>query len=125
MRMLFSSIGLVALTSVAMAGNITGKGPNGGRIADAATLHVELVTNGSEIAVFTYDHDNKPVPAAGMVARVTVQDQGKTRMTDLAVAQKPNELRGTLESTPGKGARIIVSLTPKGGKPQQARFTAD
>ena len=115
---------LLSLTSVAGAGDVSGRGPNGGKVADAPNMHVEFVSKGVEVDVYTYDHNNKPVSSSGMTGRVTVQESGKTRTADLAAAE-PNRLTGKLDAPLGGGARVIVSLTPKGGKPFQARYTAN
>jgi hypothetical protein len=115
---------LLALCSVALGGDVSGKGPNGGRLADATTMHVEFLSKGAEVFVYTYDHDNKPVPTTGMTGRVTVQEKGKTRTTDLT-AEAPNRLTGKFDAPLDSAARVLVSLTPKGGKPVQARYTAN
>ena len=116
--------GFLALISSGLAGDVSGKGPNGGRVADAANMHVEFVSKGAEVFVYTYDHDNKPVASAGMTGKLTVQEKGQTRTAELA-PQERNQLAGTLDAPLGTGARVIVSLTPKGGKPIQARYTAN
>jgi hypothetical protein len=86
-------------------------------------MHVEFVTKGPEVLVFTFDHDNKPVHA-GMTGRITIQESGKTRTATLT-PEAPNRLTGKLESPLATGARVVVSLTPKDGKPVQARYTAN
>ena len=108
----------------AIAGDVSGKGPNGGRLADAGNMHAEFLSKGTELFVYTYDHDNRPVPSAGMTARATIQEKGKTRTAELK-PQEPNRLVGKLDTPLEAGARVIVSLTPKGGKPVQARYTAN
>lgn len=115
---------LLVLGAPAIAGDVSGKGPNGGRLADASNMHVEFVSKGVEISVFTYDHDNRPMPSAGMTGRITVQESGKTRTAVLA-AEAPNRLTSKLDAPLANGARVIVSLTPKNGKPVQARYTAN
>lgn len=116
---------MLSLTLIsAQAGDVSGKGPNGGRLADTGNMHVEFLTKGGDISVYTFDHDNKPVPSAGTTGRVTVQEKGATRSVQLA-AQAPNKLAGKLDQPLSSGARAILSLTPKGEKPVQARFTAD
>lgn len=115
---------LLALGTLALAGEVSGKGPNGGRLADASNMHIEFLSKGMEISVFTYDHDNRPVPSAGMTGRITVQESGKTRTADL-MAEAPNRLTGKLDAPLATGARVIVSLTPKNGKPVQARYTVN
>jgi hypothetical protein len=106
------------------AGEVSGKGPNGGRLADAGSLHVEFVSKGAEVSVFTYDHDNKAVSSSGMAGRITVQESGKTRNAVLS-AEAPNRLTGKLDAPLADGAKVIVSITLKGGKPVQARYTAN
>jgi hypothetical protein len=115
---------LLALCSVAMGGEVSGNGPNGGRLADAASMHVEFLSKGAEVFVYTYDHDNRPVDSAGMTGRLTIQEKGKKRTADLK-AEAPNRLTGKLDAPLDNAARVIVSLTPKGGKPVQARYTVN
>ena len=63
-RVAAAGVALLALCSVAVGGEVSGKGPNGGRLADAATMHVEFLSKDTEVFVYTYDHDNKPVPTS-------------------------------------------------------------
>jgi hypothetical protein len=119
-----AAVALLALCSTAAGGEVSGKGPNGGRMADATILHVEFLSKGAEVFVYTYDHDNRPVDSAGMTGRLTIQEKGKTRTADLK-AEAPNRLTGKLDAPLDNAARVIVSLTPKGGKPVQARYTVN
>jgi hypothetical protein len=119
-----AAVALLALCSTAAGGEVSGKGPNGGRMADATILHVEFLSKGAEVFVYTYDHDNKPLDSAGMTGRLTIQEKGKTRTADLK-AEAPNRLTGKLDAPLDDAARVIVSLTPKGGKPVQARYTVN
>jgi hypothetical protein len=112
------------LTSPCFAGDVSGKGPNGGKVADAANMHVEFLSKGADVFVYTYDHDNKAVPSAGMTGRAIVQEKGKTATVNLA-PDETNRLSGRLEAPLGTGARVVISLTPKNGKPVQARYTAN
>jgi hypothetical protein len=123
-RALLSLIVAPLLLGPALAGDVSGRGPNGGKVADAASGHIEFVSKGTEIEVYTFDHDNKPVPTSGVTGRVTVQESGKTRTADLT-AQSGNKLAGKLDAPLSSGARVIVSLTGKSGKPVQARYTAN
>jgi hypothetical protein len=52
-------VGFLAHCSIAMGGDVSGKGPNGGRLADAASMHVEFLSKGAEVFVYTYDHDKQ------------------------------------------------------------------
>lgn len=62
------------------------------------------------------------VSSAGIT--LTVQEKGKTRTVDLK-PEDPNRFTGILDAPFTAGARVIVSLTPKTGKPTQARYTAN
>ena len=116
--------GFAILASSALAGEVSGRGQNGGRLADAGNMHVEFLSQGTEVFVYTFDHDNKPVSSVGVTGRLTVQEQGKTRTADLT-PEPPNRLIGKLEAPLASGARVIVSLTPRNGKPVQARYSAN
>lgn len=123
-RWICSAAAILVCGPAALAGDVSGKGPNGGRIGDAATMHVEFLSKGTEVFVYTYDHSNKPVTSAGMTGRVTIQEKGKLRTVDLRVAP-PNGLVGSLDAPLETGARVVVSVTKPGGKPEQARYTAN
>jgi hypothetical protein len=43
-----AAVALLALCSTAAAGEVSGKGPNGGRMADASSMHVEFLSKGAE-----------------------------------------------------------------------------
>ena len=96
------------------------KGPNGGRVVDAGSYHIELVAQGSDLAVFVTDESDKPVPAAGfkgtailMVGgkpqRIALEPQG-VRLSGKAAAALPAEPKGAVQLT-----------TPSGGT-AQAKF---
>lgn len=123
-KLVIAIAALVTTTSLAVAGDVSGKGPNGGRMADAGNFHVEFLSKGTDVIVHVFDHDNRPVSSAGMTGRLTVQEKGKTRTADLK-PEDPNRLTGTLDAPFVAGARVIISLTPKSGKPAQARYTAN
>ncbi len=75
-----AAVALLALCSTAAGGEVSGKGPNGGRMADATIMHVEFLSKGAEVFVYTYDHDNKPV-AIGRHDR-TIDNSGKGEDAD-------------------------------------------
>lgn len=97
-----------------------GKGPNGGRIADAGNYHVELVVGGTDVAVFVSDGNEKPVAptgfkgiailnAGGKVQRITLDPQART-LAGKAEQPLPNSVKG------------VVQLTAPDGKVSQGQF---
>ena len=113
-------VGLLALCCSAAGGEVSGKGPNGGRMADATTMHVEFLSKGAEVFVYIYDHDNKPVNSAGMTGRLTIQEKGKTRTAELDGASAQPTYREARCSIGQCCPRDRFSHA-KGGKPVQAR----
>ena len=108
-----------ALPSAALA-QAPAKGPNGGMVTVSDGHDVEMVSNGTELVIYVYEHDKKPTTAR-TGARAVVQDAGKTTTVQLTPAP-PNRLVGTLAAPLGTGARVVVSATLADGHKVQARF---
>ncbi len=98
------------------------RGPNGGQMQDLAGSHVELVAKGSELFLYLFDAQNKPVPAKGAAATATVLATGRPETVTL-VAGDDNAMRGDGRFTAAPGMKVIVSLTLPGQKAQSGRFT--
>lgn len=107
------------------------KAPNGGQLRMAGPYHYELVagrhaaaTKSGELVVYVTDHAGTPVPTQGAqgVAHVLV---GKERSTFKLEPAGENRMRagGAYEWAPG--AKVVVSITMAGARPEQARFTSD
>lgn len=99
------------------------KGPNGGKIVDFASGHVELTHTADEVTIFATGEADKPLETAGSQGRVVIQSGGKTTQVQLTPAA-PNKLVGKLGKPLAKGAVMVLSATV-GGKTAQARFTVD
>lgn len=107
--------------ATATAGDISGKGPNGGRIGDAGDYHVEFVSKGTEASAFIYDHNNKPVDAEKFSGTVSFLDAGDTVSASLA-PKGGNRLDGVLVKSLPESGRVIVTVKSADGKQGQARF---
>ena len=112
--------GTLAAAMPAFAHDVA-KGPNGGRIADTGTYHVELVANQYAVEVFVSDASDKPVSPAGFKGtailvvdgkpqRIALAPDGDTRLAGKAAVVLPEEPKG------------VVQLSAPNGKTAQARF---
>lgn len=97
--------------------------PNGGQVRMAGPYHFELMPQQARngVLVLVTDHADKKVATAGWKASAVVLAGGKKSRLDLKPAGD-NTLRGT-GALGGADARIVVSVTDKGGKQYSARFT--
>lgn len=102
------------------AAHDVGKGPNGGRIADAGNYHLELVARGDALEAFLTDAAEKPLAPTGFKGTALLVIDGKTQR--VLLEPSGNRLSGkaviTLPASP-KGA---VQLTAPDGKTTSARF---
>ena len=98
-------------------------GPNGGLKVDAGkSWHVELVANGTpDVALFLYDHNDKPIPAAGFRANAILVIDGKTQRFPLQPADG-SKLVGAAPVPVPKGVKGAVQLTGPDGAGAQAKF---
>jgi hypothetical protein len=97
------------------------KGPNGGRVEDAGTYHIELVSKSDKVELFVSDANLKPIPATGFKAiaifavdgksqRILLEPAGSARLSGTATAALPARPKG------------VVQLTGPDGKTAQAKF---
>lgn len=96
------------------------KGPNGGRVADAGSYHVELVARGDALEAFLTDSGEKPVAPAGFKGTALLVVDGKPQRISLEPdgARLAGKSPVSLPASP-KGA---VQLTSPDGKTASARF---
>ena len=120
-RSLLLAFCLVVISGIA-SGHGPTRGPNGGQMQDLAGSHVELVAKGSELFLYLFDAQNKPVPAKGAAATATVLATGRPETVTL-VAGDDNAMRGDGRFTAAPGMKVIVSLTLPGQKAQSGQFT--
>ncbi|MBX9757461.1 MAG: hypothetical protein K2Y29_01705 [Beijerinckiaceae bacterium] len=98
-----------------------GVGPNGGKLIDAGSLHMELVSKGSSIDVFVTDANDKPLPAAGFNGAAVLVIDGKPQRIQLAPAEA-NRLTGASAIEVPKNPRGAVQLQLPAGGSVQGRF---
>ena len=98
-------------------------GPNGGLLVDAGTRHhAELVANGTtEVVVFLYDANDKPIAAQGYRGNAILVVGGATQRFPLK-AGEANRLTGTAPVAVPAGVRGAVQITGPDGATAQARF---
>ena len=96
------------------------KGPNGGRVADAGSYHVELVARGTALEAFLTGSDEKPVGPSGFKGTALLVIDGKPQRINLEPegARLAGKSQVPLPASP-KGA---VQLTDPHGKTASARF---
>ena len=97
------------------------KGPNGGRVADAGSYHVELVSKSDKLELFVSDENQKPIPAPGFKAIAILVVEGKSQRVLLAPAGSAR-LSGTASVALPAQPKGVVQLTGPDGKTAQAKF---
>lgn len=111
----------LCLFAAAASAHGPGRGPNGGQMQDVAGAHVELVARGSDLVLYLFDADNKPMPAKGAAATATVLTGGKQETVTLQ-PEDGNVLRGHGSLAAQPGMKVVVSLTLPGQRPQLGRY---
>ena len=119
-RSLLLAFCLVVISGIASGHGHT-RGPNGGQMQDLAGSHVELVAKDSELVLYLFDAENKPILAKGAAATASVLAMGRTETVTL-VAGDDNAMRGNGSFTATPGMKVVVSLTLPGQRAQSGRF---
>jgi hypothetical protein len=121
--MTLRALSLAALLAVgvpAMAHEVS-KGPNGGRVVEAGSHHVELVVNARAVDVFVTDADDKPVPIAGFKGLAILTASGKAQRIEL-LPKDGARLNGTSSVALPAAPKGVVQLTTPDGKTAQGKF---
>jgi hypothetical protein len=119
MKTLILTIATLLLAAPALAHEA--KGPNGGRIADAGSYHVELVAKETLLELYVSDANDKPVAATGFKAVAILTVGGKAQRIVLE-AKEPARLSGNAPVPLPKQPKGAVQLTSPDGKTASARF---
>jgi len=93
------------------------KGPHGGRLVDAGSMHVELVATGAVVDVYISDGAGKQVDAGaykglailvvgGKPARIALEPAGADRLTGTASAVFGPTMKGAVQITTPTGATV-------------------
>jgi hypothetical protein len=93
----------------------------GGVAGETASHHLELVVKDKTLTLHVDDHKGKPVDVSKMKARASLFSGKDKGNVDLAPAGS-GVLKGEAAFALAADAKIVLSLTPEGGKPAQARF---
>jgi hypothetical protein len=112
---------LAALSMTPACAHEVQKGPNGGRVVDAAPHHVELVIKDQTVTVFVSDADEKPLAVTGFKGLAILTVGGKAQRIVLA-PQDGSRLTGTSPVAVPDTVKGVVQLTGPDGKTTQARF---
>lgn len=96
-------------------------GPNGGKVVDAGSYHVELVAKGRNVDVFLTDAADKAVPAAGFKGTAILVVDGKPQRLVLAPADG-NRLSGAAAVDLPNAPKGAVQIQPPGGAMVQGKF---
>ena len=135
-RFLAASAALLALcASPALAHDdaylATQQAPNGGQLRMAGPYHYELVagdpassTAARALLVYVTDHAGAPMSTQGAqgVAHVLA---GKERASVPLAPDGGNRMKGAGAYPWAGDAKVVVSITMPGAKPEQARFAAE
>ena len=96
-------------------------GPNGGKLVDAGSYHVELVAKGRVVNVYLSDSADKAVPAARFKGTAILVVDGKPQRLVLAPADG-NRLTGEAAVELPKAPKGAVQIQPPGGAMVQGKF---
>jgi hypothetical protein len=121
MKLGIATLASLFLVAVPVLAHDVVKGPNGGRVVDAAPHHVELVVKDRSVTVFVTDSADKPISLAGFkglailtvsgkAQRIVLKPQDDTRLVGIAAVSLPANVRG------------VVQVTGPDGKTAQGRF---
>jgi hypothetical protein len=110
---------MLAASTIALAHET--KGPNGGRVVDAGSYHVELVAQDTAVDLYVTDGNDKPVPAAGFKAVAILVVAGKSQRIPLEPAEG-SRLTGKAPVPIPANPKGAVQLTAPDGKTAQGRF---
>ena len=97
------------------------KGTNGGRVVDAGSYHVELVSKSDKLELFVSDENQKSIPATGFKAIAILVVDGKSQRILLEPAGSAL-LSGTASVALPAHPKGVVQLTGPDGKTAQAKF---
>ena len=96
-------------------------GANGGVQADAGSFHVEVVSQGTTLAVFLRDHGDKAVSTDGYIGTAIFLVDGKPQRIPL-VSAGDNRLTGTSAVSIPNDPKGAVQITTPTGSTVQAKF---
>jgi len=93
----------------------------GGVAEEAGAHHLELVVKDKSITLYVDDDAGKAMDVSKMKARASILSGKDKGTVDLAPAGA-GTLKGEAAFAVAANAKLVVSITPAGGKAEQARF---
>jgi hypothetical protein len=96
---------------------------HGGVVVHSGHHHLELVVNGANVELFVRSEEGGDEDVAAAKAQATLLVDGKAEQVALQPAGA--SLKGVRNSSEGKVATAVVSLTMPGHETEQARFLLD
>jgi hypothetical protein len=121
MQFTIVALASVLITAIPGAAHEVEKGPNGGRVVEAGSNHIELVVSANGVDVFVTDASDKPVSIDGFKGVAIFTISGKAQR----IVLEPKDgarLSGTAPVTLPAQPAGVVQLTAPDGKTTQARF---
>ena len=97
------------------------KGVHGGAVADAGSLHVEVVSEGMVLQVYLRDHSEKAIDSRGYKGTAIFVINGKAERITLAPSGE-NTLKGSASVNIPKEPKGAVQITTPTGSTLQAKF---
>jgi hypothetical protein len=121
MKFTIVALASVLITAIPGAAHEVEKGPNGGRVVEAGSNHIELVVNANAVDVFVTDASDKPVLVNGFKGVAIFTNSGKVQR----IVLEPKDgarLSGTAPvALPVQPAGVVQLIAPD-GKTVQGRF---
>ena len=121
MKFTIVALASALITAIPGAAHEVEKGPNGGRVVEAGSNHIELVVNANGIDVFVTDANDKPVSIDGFKGVAIFTISGKAQRIVLE-PKNGARLSGTAPGTLPAQPAGVVQLSAPDGKTTQARF---
>ena len=113
-------VSILAAASPSFAHEVQ-KGPNGGRVADAGTYHVELVAKDNTVDIFLTDSEDKAVSPSGFKGTAILVVNGKAQRIVLEAASEA-KLTGKASVALPAQPKGAIQLTAPDGKTASAKF---
>lgn len=114
------ALAILLILAAPAAAHEVQSGPNGGRVVEAGSYHVELVTRGETVELFLMDANDRPVAPAGFRATAVLIVEGRSQRVTLEAAS--DRLTGRAAASVPASVRGAVQLTAPNGQTVQARF---
>lgn len=114
-------VGLLAVSISCAQAHAPEKGKHGGQQADAGQYHVEVVASDKSLAIFIYDHSEKPVATDKFKGTAILVVDGKSERIVLSPAGE-NKLAGSTDAALKAPIKGVIQITNHLNGTVQAKF---